>query len=87
MAEYNILFADSDLDNARSIAGLLRTNGFNAESVTTGTEALDLYQSQTPDLVITDLILDDKDGMYELMIAFDGIRGPLALRYKIANPN
>lgn len=32
-------------------------------------------------------VLDDTDGRYDLIIAFDGIQGPLALRYKVAIPN
>ena len=63
MVQYNILFADRDQDTSRYITGILKANGFGAASTTSGAEAFNMFRSQNPDLVITDLILDDQDGM------------------------
>ena len=73
MAQYTILFADSEQDTSRYFTGILKANGFEASSTISGVEALSLYRSQSPDLVITDLILADKDGMalLEDLKAFD----------------
>lgn len=73
MAQYTILFADSEQDTSRYFAGILKANGFEASSTTSGVEALNLYRSQSPDLVIADLILGDKDGitLLEELKSFD----------------
>ncbi len=73
MAQYKILFADSEQDSSRYFKGILKANGFNAESTNSGAEALVLFKTLTPDLVIADMILEDKDGMtlLEELKAFD----------------
>ena len=63
MVQYTVLFADSEQDASRYFAGVLKANGFNAESTTSGANALNRFKSQLPDLVIADLILADMDGM------------------------
>lgn len=63
MVQYSILIADGDPNVAQRFSGLLRTNGFNAASSTSGLEALKLYKSESPDLVVTDLALSEMDGM------------------------
>ena len=63
MVQYSILVADGDPNAAHNFSGSLRENGFNAASTTSGTEALGLYKSGPHDLVITDLVLEELDGM------------------------
>lgn len=63
MAQYSILFADGDQNAVQYFSGTLKANGFNAASTTSGIEALGLYKSISPDLVITDLVLEELDGM------------------------
>jgi len=63
VVQYLILFADGDPKVTQYFAGILKTNGFNAASTTSGMEALGLYKSESPDLVVTDLSLSEMDGM------------------------
>ena len=63
MVQYSILFADGDQNTAQYFSGTLKANGFNTASTTSGLEALGLYKSVSPDLVVTDLALEEMDGM------------------------
>ncbi len=63
MVEYSILFADGDPKVVQYFSGMLKANGFSSASTTSGIEALGLYRSVSPDLVVTDLALDEMDGM------------------------
>ena len=63
MVQYSILFADGDQNTVQYFSGTLKANGFNAVSTTSGLEALELYKSVSPDLVVTDLALEEMDGM------------------------
>ena len=63
MVQYSILFADGDPNATQYFTGTLKANGFDAAGTTSGKEALDLYKSMSPDLVVTDLALSELDGM------------------------
>jgi len=63
VVQYSILFADRDQNAVQYFSGTLKANGFNATSTTSGKEALGLYKSVSPDLVVTDLALEEMDGM------------------------
>jgi CheY-like chemotaxis protein/predicted regulator of Ras-like GTPase activity (Roadblock/LC7/MglB family) len=63
VVQYSILVADGDPNAAHYFSGSLRANGFNTASTTSGIEALGLYKSGSPDLVVTDLVLTEMDGM------------------------
>lgn len=63
MVQHTILFADGDPNTTQYISGTLKANGFNTASTTSGMEALGLYKSVSPDLVVTDLALAELDGM------------------------
>jgi len=63
VVQYSILFADGDQNTVQYFSGTLKANGFNAASTTSGIEALGLYKSVSPDLVVTDLALEEMDGM------------------------
>jgi len=63
VVQYSILFADGDPNTVQYYSGTLKANGFIAASTTSGKEALELYKSVSPDLVVTDLALEEMDGM------------------------
>lgn len=63
MVEYSVLFADGDPKAVQYFSGMLKANGFNPASTTSGIEALSIYRDMSPDLVVTDLALDEMDGM------------------------
>ncbi|MCD6424376.1 MAG: response regulator [Anaerolineales bacterium] len=63
MVQYSILFADRDPNVTQDFIGTLKANGFDAAGTTSGMEALGLYKSMSPDLVVTDLALSEMDGM------------------------
>lgn len=63
VAQYSILFVDGDPDTAQYFSGMLKANGFDVASTTSGVEALELFKSFSPDLVVTDAILAEMDGI------------------------
>ena len=63
MVQYSILFTDGDPDVTQYFSGMLKANGFNPVSTTSGMEALDMYKSGSPDLVVADLALAELDGL------------------------
>ena len=63
MAPYSVLIADGDPDLIQYLSGLLRANGFVSSSTSSGLNALELYKSESPDLVVADLATYDLDGM------------------------
>lgn len=63
MAQYSILFADGDANTVHYFSGMLKANGFNVASTTSGVEAQSLYKSLSPDLVVTDTVLTELDGI------------------------
>ena len=63
-----ILVVDDDVPFAEMMLKALRAFGYEPIKAGTGKQALHLYDPQTVDLVITDLIMPDMEGM-ELMMA------------------
>ena len=63
MAQYLVLFADGNSNTTQHFSGTLKANGFDAADTTSGVEALELYKSRLPDLVVIDLGLSDMDGV------------------------
>jgi two-component system KDP operon response regulator KdpE len=57
-----ILLIDDELSIRRATATLLRSRGYAVAVAACGTEALDLFDRERPDLVIVDLGLPDMDG-------------------------
>ena len=60
--KYKILFVEDDKSIRNFISALLESNGYQALLSTNCGEAKMLYQSHTPDLVVLDLGLPDRDG-------------------------
>lgn len=62
-ARGRILVVDDDASLAEMLAIVLRQEGFDSEVVGRGDEALDLFHSYRPDLVLLDLMLPGLDGI------------------------
>jgi DNA-binding NtrC family response regulator len=63
MRNESILIADDALDIRASMAELLRSEGFAADTVADGQEAMEKVDSRFFDVVLTDLAMPRKDGM------------------------
>jgi CheY-like chemotaxis protein len=59
-----VLVVDDSGADRRLVSGLLeRSGGLTVESAKDGQEAIDRFQSDVPDLVVTDLIMPEMDGL------------------------
>ena len=59
----NILVIDDDKLMRLALARILIASGYNVVQAADGDEGLQMYRSQDFDLVITDLIMPDKEGI------------------------
>ena len=59
----NILVIDDDKLMCMALARILASAGYNVVQASDGDEGLNLYRTQEFDLVITDLIMPDKEGI------------------------
>ncbi|HEX8236858.1 MAG TPA: response regulator [Abditibacteriaceae bacterium] len=57
-----ILVVDDVPTNVRVLAGILKIAGYDTLSASSGPEALELLQSQTPDVVLLDVMMPGMDG-------------------------
>jgi DNA-binding response OmpR family regulator/predicted regulator of Ras-like GTPase activity (Roadblock/LC7/MglB family) len=73
LVQYSILIADGDPEYMQYLSGTLRANGFNATGTSSGANALRMYRSEAPDLVVADLDLAEMGGLelLEALRAFD----------------
>jgi len=58
-----ILLVDDDQSFRRMLAQVLTRTGYDVQEACNGNEAIHLYLSHQTDLVITDLIMPDKEGL------------------------
>jgi DNA-binding response OmpR family regulator len=58
-----ILLVDDDDMSRGAVHKMLERSGYAVTSTGDGSEALDHYRREAPDLVITDLIMPDVDGL------------------------
>jgi DNA-binding NtrC family response regulator len=58
-----LLIVEDDPDNARSVKEAADDAGFKAVCATTGVAGVDLFRQQVPDVVLSDLVLPDIDGL------------------------
>lgn len=59
----HVLLVDDELSIQRAMAPLLRSRGYSVSVAGTGSEAIELFERDHPDLVILDLGLPDLDGI------------------------
>ena len=73
MVQYSILIADGDPEYIQYLSGILRANGFDTTGTSSGANALTMYRSEAPDLVVADLNLAEIGGLelLEELQAFD----------------
>ena len=62
-----ILVVDDDSELRQVLAQTLVQAGYEVATAANGRQASALYRSQTPDIVITDMYIPDKDGLEALM--------------------
>jgi len=58
-----LLVIEDDPDNARSVTEAAEDAGFATVCAATGTAGVDAFRQQVPDLVLSDLVLPDIDGL------------------------
>ena len=63
LAPGRVLVVDDDADMLRLLSKWLEGAGFEAQQATNGSDALDAVANLRPDIVVTDLYMDDMDGM------------------------
>ncbi len=63
----SILIVEDDEVLLKSISMVLESEGYKVSSGSNGQEAKDQLEESTPDLIITDIIMDDIDG-FEVII-------------------
>jgi len=57
-----VLIVDDNQENLYMLQVLLSANGFRVEMASNGTEALELAQSKTPDMIVSDILMPVMDG-------------------------
>ena len=63
----NILVIDDNEHILKMMCALLNRSGYTVFSAMNGVQGLKAYYAHTPDLVITDLIMPDKEGLEVIM--------------------
>ena len=63
MAKYSVLIADGDPDYIQYLGGTLKANGFDSAGTSSGTNALEIYKRDSPDLVIADFDIAGLNGL------------------------
>jgi DNA-binding NtrC family response regulator len=61
-----LLIIEDDPDNARSVNEAAQDAGFATLCAATGAAGIDLFRQHVPDLVLSDLVLPDLDGLHVL---------------------
>ncbi len=64
-----MLVVDNEAAHARAMTESLEKVGYNCEVATSGPEAAKLIQRETYDIIITDMVMNDVDGMKILSLA------------------
>ncbi|OBK52128.1 histidine kinase [Mycobacterium kubicae] len=59
----HVVVADDNADMREYLTNLLRTSGYEVTDVTDGSQALEVIRSQLPELVISDVMMPNLDGL------------------------
>lgn len=68
-AELKLLVVDNEVAHARAMTESLEKVGYRCEVATSGPEAAKLIERETYDIIITDMVMNDIDGMKLLKLA------------------
>ena len=81
MSKARILIVEDDADNGRSLLEAIGDLGFEVELAATGRAGLDAFRAKGADVVLSDLVMPDIDGMEVLKTiqAQDAGRTPVIL--------
>ena len=71
-----VLIVDDDEAHAQAVAESLRRVGYDCTVANSGARAASLIESQTYDVVVTDLMMDDLDGLEILRKSKDNCPTP-----------
>jgi DNA-binding NtrC family response regulator len=75
-----VLVVDDEAEERKALAQLVRSWGYEVESAASADEALSLIERHSPAVVVTDLMLEDMDGLALLQKARSaGYSGPVLL--------
>ena len=72
-----ILIIDDDTEFTRAVCATLKRHGYDVVEASGGKEGMDLYTQNPADLVITDILMPDLDGMeviFHLSKSFPGVK-------------
>jgi len=69
-----ILIVDDDATNRMVLGAYLKNDGFQIVSANDGKTAVDLFQSESPDLILMDIMMPVMDG-YESTIQIKSLSG------------
>jgi len=67
--DFRVLVVDNESAHARAMTESLEKVGYRCDVATSGPQAADLIQRETFDIVVTDMVMNDIDGMKVLKIA------------------
>ena len=73
----NILVIEDDSSFRNVLVQMLEREGYDVRQAENGNQAISLCDDFVPDLVITDIIMPDKEGLetiQELLLSFPGIK-------------
>lgn len=70
-----ILVAEDDAIMRESIKHLLKQDGYNVISAENGREAMDIFEKDSPDLVITDILMPFNSGLEFINIIRNNSKG------------
>ena len=62
-----ILVADDDAQIRKLLRTILESNGYQVVEASNGKEAIAAYQTHKPDLVITDIVMPETEGIETIM--------------------
>src|SRR6056297_2940071 len=68
-AQLKLLVVDNEAAHARAMTESLEKVGYNCEVATSGPEAAGLIEREQYDIIITDMVMNDVDGMKVLKLA------------------
>ncbi len=68
-ADFKLLVVDNEAAHARAMTESLEKVGYRCEVATSGPDAARLIESETYDVIITDMVMNDVDGMKILKLA------------------